>query len=152
MDPLSPLAFGIPNPVMQQQAFRITLLVLLALMQLFAPLVHAHVGSAEVYGKIHVPGLEFLGRVQQHSAQSFEQKGALDVIVGLAKGLRNHRHDAKSQPNPDIDIPALITVSEILPLAPSVFIHLPLVRLSSAFWSAFAPRAPPAKGWLHFNR
>ena len=139
------LAFVIPTQFMQQ-APRIAILALLALMQLFAPLVHAHVGGTNFNGTIHVPGLEFLVKARTHSAQAFSEKGCFDFIIGLANGFRDLRDGTKNLPDTDFNSPAIHLLSAILPKASGSRPLLSHLNFPSPFWPAFSPRAPPLFG------
>ena len=139
------LAFVIPTQFMQK-APRIAILALLALMQLFAPLVHAHVGGTDFNGTIHVPGLEFLVKARTHSAQAFSEKGCFDFIIGLANGFRDLRDGTKNLPDTDFNSPAIHLLSAILPKASGSRPLLSHLNFPSPFWPAFSPRAPPLFG------
>ena len=130
-----------------QQASRIAIIGLLALMQLFAPLVHAHTGGGRFSGAIHVPGLEFLGLSNGASAQSpAGQEEPPGVIVVLAPGLKNQGGHAIPAANPVPTLPAVFT-TVTGPLAGRPTFPPPRdVSPPQACWLKPSPRAPPRLG------
>jgi hypothetical protein len=135
---------------------RISLVVFLVLLQLLAPLVHAHThaGSPVFSGfeagaaKLHVPGLETLNVHYDYSVGQ-GLKATLDVppegmVVGVNAGIMQAQPDSLAdcdfacyctQTKPKI---GFFRVIGILPFPPPPFIFAyQLAR------SAHAPRAPP---------
>lgn len=126
-----------------QQASRLLAIGLLALAQLFAPLVHAHAGGGDSLGGLHLPGLEFLAKADGTSAQPQGHKACLDVIVGLAPGLKDK---APAFPGPDPAPPPGLRplAGRFAPSpAPPPFLFPPPARPP---WLAPSPRAPPGRG------
>lgn len=146
------------------QAYRLALIGLLALMQLFAPLVHAHAGGADFPGVVHLPGLEFLADADEHEdgghalelefsavtggivARPATRKACLDVIVGLAPGLQGKGGSAAPVPHPDLALPPCLS------LRPTAQGRPLLIGLSAPpspakpCWLTPSPRAPPKLG------
>lgn len=124
-----------------QQAYRLALIGLLALTQLFAPLVHAHAGGGDFPGIVHLPGLEFLAKADGGSAQSSTHKACLDVIVSVAPGLK-----AAPAPNPGLGLPPYFRLWPAEPKRPPL-IGLAAPPSPTAFlWLTPSPRAPPRLG------
>jgi len=129
-----------------QQASRIAILGLLALMQLFAPLVHAHAGGGQFPGMIHLPGLEFLSKPNGTAAQPPASPAeSRDVIVGLAPGLKNQGNHTIPAPDPKCLRPVPFSPAAIPPQRLEGFIPSPPCFLPPTLWLAPAPRAPPAR-------
>jgi len=128
-----------------QQASRIAIIGLLALMQLFAPLVHAHLGGESVLGAVHVPGLEFLGHAKDHSAQASHGCGEYsDVIVVLAPCHKSEQ--AIATPSPDAALLAAFIFAATPPSGPPAFPPPRLLAIPQAPWLKPSPRAPPSLG------
>lgn len=134
---------------------RISLVVFLVLLQLLAPLVHAHAGSPVFSAfnagaaKLHVPGLETLNAHYDNPSAEQGLKATLDVpqegmVVGVNTGIMQAQPDSLAdcdfacyctQTTPKI---GFFRVIGILPFPPPPFIFAyQLAR------SAHAPRAPP---------
>ncbi len=68
---------------------RILAIVLAALPQAFAPLVHAHVGADLSPSEIHLPGLEMKaesgGRVMESCSAGFREGGVVSADQGVRK-------------------------------------------------------------------
>jgi hypothetical protein len=126
-----------------QQASRIAIIGFLALVQLFAPLVHAHAGGGQASGRLHIPGLEFLGRLVGHFIEHTEDGGdSLDVIVVPSLGLKNPGGHALASPDTSANFAAPATPAihrpagrDFVPLGQS-----PPVLLA---WLQPSTRAPP---------
>jgi len=128
-----------------RQASRIAIIGLLALMQLFAPLVHAHTGGGQLAGTMHVPGLEFLAQpTNGHSAQTPAGQGeCLDVIVVPAPGLKNPGDHAIPTPDPELLLAVLSSLVAGSPAGhPSVSLPRSFLLLDAAKLKP-SPRAPP---------
>ncbi len=126
-----------------QQAYRIAMISLLALMQLFAPLVHAHAGAVQFSGTVHLPGLEFLAKQEGNVAQNFSQTGGVDIIVGLAPGFED-RHSLAT-PSTDLEwgLPPDFSVKARAPALQHHFLQsIPDYRPKSVRLRP-SPRAPP---------
>jgi hypothetical protein len=123
------------------QASRLLVIGFLALVQTFAPLVHAHAGGAAPAGFAHVPGLEFLAGKAGVGVRAQAAQEAFGLVVGLAPGLENRA--ARGAPVPDWGLapaPALPIPSRAP--AHSSFIASSRPR-SRIVWLAASPRAPP---------
>ena len=130
-----------------QQASRIALIGLLALMQLFAPLVHAHTGGGRFSGAVHVPGLEFLGKSNGTFAAT--PSGPVEcqgVIVGLAPGLKNQGDHAVPAPDPESGLLAIFSQAKGSPQERPVFSPPRDFPPRQADWLKPSPRAPPRLG------
>ena len=69
---------------------RLLAILVLALPQVFAPLVHAHVGVDASPSKIHLPGLEMKSGLDEVVMESFSS-GAYDgVVIDAEHGIRQH--------------------------------------------------------------
>jgi hypothetical protein len=126
-----------------QHASRIAIVGLLTLLQLFAPLVHAHVGGGQFSGVMHVPGLEFLARVHGKSAQACTHTAGPEVIVGWATGRGNRGDETNANLETGFNLPPnLILVSGLPSDSASRF---PIFHFSPprTFWLGSVPRAPP---------
>lgn len=123
------------------QASRIVIIGLLALMQMIAPLVHAHAGGGQSPGIMHVPGLEFLAKSSGTSAQSSLDKASLDIIVSLAPGLK----DKGDLVAPDLEyvLPVHAGIAPILPAFRAGPSPNPTPPLLQQVFSLASPRAPP---------
>ncbi|MDD5037611.1 MAG: hypothetical protein PHE55_23020 [Methylococcaceae bacterium] len=125
-------------------ASRIAILGLLALMQLFAPLVHAHAGGGPASVTIHVPGLEFLAQQEGGYVQAFNHPAGFDVIIGLAPGLKHQGDSALPAPDTGSALPACFARLTNPALDRDSFCFFPSVPLLGQSWLTPAPRAPPA--------
>lgn len=82
-------------------ALRVSLLALLVLLQLLAPLVHAHTGQAVLGGvsELHIPGLEALSNLQNDSdgyAQAALAAPSEGLLVGVDSGIKSAQQDVFS--------------------------------------------------------
>lgn len=127
-----------------QQTSRIAIIGLLALMQLFAPLVHAHAGGGQFAGALHIPGLEFLAKSNGHSALAPAGQGeCLDVIVVPAPGLKNPGDHGIPTPDPEPLLPVLFNLMLGLRGGTPVFSTPPRFPPLKEAWRQPSPRAPP---------
>lgn len=135
--------------------FRLSLVTFLVLLQLVAPLVHAHAGKmAFVFpttsaGKLHVPGLEMLSITATDNSQY--NLSAIDmpsegVIFGVDTGIKQHQANNLSDADNSFYLHQKTIVFNA-PISPfdtnfspqaTVFISRPPV-------SSHTPRAPPAR-------
>ncbi|MBP1152876.1 MULTISPECIES: hypothetical protein [Methylocaldum] len=125
-------------------ASRTILLVLLTLMQVIAPWVHAHTGG-ETGGFLHVPGLEFLSKSGETSVQADAPPLDQDVIISVQAGFWGEAGKAKFSPIAD-DQPCLPSIAASirrsqLIATPSLVEESP--SPDSCFYRNTAPRAPP---------
>lgn len=126
---------------------RFILVGLLALIQMIAPLVHAHAGRGGTSGFLHLPGLEHLTRPLGAASQSLENQAAQhDLIVSLAPALKDR--DDPISPSPDGDdafgVPGVTEVHGTpsparMAIDPEALSPLGNLR----FWTP-SPRAPPS--------
>lgn len=123
---------------------RAALLVLLALMQVIAPWVHAHTGT-ETGGFLHVPGLEFLSKAGETSAQADAPPLDHDVIIGVQAGFWGETGKAKLSPNADDQsfLPSFAALIRRLPIITDRCICLDAPLPFSCLYRSSAPRAPP---------
>ena len=126
-----------------QQASRIATIILYALMQFIAPLVHAHAGGGQLSGAIHVPGLEFLGKADGKSAQAFTHQASQGVIVGVATGLRIQGDESNIFQDVAFDFPPFPLSDANFPSGSCGRSPIFQVDLPRTFWLVSTPRAPP---------
>jgi len=135
---------------------RTFLVIFLALLQLLAPLVHAHAGEglfAGDAGKLHVPGLEAyegddgLSAYDTGSMQYCGAKldGAPDgIVVGVDAGIEQDQHDGIADADHDCFLPRQVMVFNArIALLDSAGPRSPPRLLSRYLFSPHAPRAPP---------
>lgn len=123
------------------------LFIFLALLQLLAPLVHAHTSGSFGRVGLHVPGLEIvnasqLGDTASAVAYSCDAGG---LVIGVNAGIRQSLIDSIADTNHyfDLPAPAQIVKPSLLGYEVNFSPHSAVVvyRLST---SLHAPRAPPA--------
>ncbi|QJD30984.1 hypothetical protein GNH96_14170 [Methylococcus geothermalis] len=114
------------------------------LIQLWAPLVHAHTANGEAGGQLHLPGLEFLERLPGEGwhAPASESSVVIAVQNGILEPSRALWPCQADKPAPD-DVPCRIE-AEAQPLArakafPPHPVTLPVPGSPSS-------QAPPARG------
>ncbi|MFM8333107.1 MAG: hypothetical protein ACKN9T_15590 [Candidatus Methylumidiphilus sp.] len=125
------------------QASRIALLGLLALMQLIAPLVHAHTGGGQFSGAVHLPGLEFLAQPSGQSATLGGDVG-LDVIVSLAPGVKTPEDATPPPPDLALAVAAVLGAANGPAASNPHFPPPPDPAPKPGSWLKPAPRAPPS--------
>ncbi|MDD5276414.1 MAG: hypothetical protein PHR16_10075 [Methylovulum sp.] len=138
-----------------RSTFRLPLVAFLVLLQLVAPLVHAHTGKmaftlpATNAGKLHVPGLEMLVIAATDNSQYI--LSALDTpsegaIFGVDTGIKQHQANNLNDADNSFYLHQKTLVFNA-PISPfdtnfspqtTVFISRPPV-------SSHTPRAPPAR-------
>lgn len=127
---------------------RKTLVLLLVMLQLVAPLVHAHTGSNSFNQGLHIPGLE-LYRVNQDVPVIQDANADWDVegfLVVMDAGIK-HTPDkffAMDSQNHSAVLVEQIRLSP-LPKADSNFSPQQSPPTSRIFSSAHSPRAPPVQ-------
>lgn len=126
-----------------QQASRIAILAFLTLLQLFAPLVHAHAGGGQFSGAIHVPGLEFLSKAHGNSFQGYLHEAGADFIVGLADGFRDQKLAAQASPESNGEIPPKFIFALDFLSGRAKRLNIFAVALNAPHWRGSVPRAPP---------
>lgn len=122
------------------------LLVLLGLLQLVAPLVHAHSGNNFARFGLHLPNLEIYSAVNEQQAPTLQPVDDLsldDAIVSISTGIKNQQNDADDlslllyfPPNP-------VSISLALSSYEINFSPQPPHRLKTLVHSPQSPRAPP---------
>jgi len=135
---------------------RTILVIFLALLQLLAPLVHAHAGEgffAGDAGKLHIPGLEAYEGDDGLSAYDTENTpycrakldGAPDgIVVGVDAGIEQDRDDAIADADHDCLLPRrAIVFNARIALLDNAGPRSPPRLLSCYLFSPHAPRAPP---------
>ncbi len=120
------------------------LIALLVLLQMVAPLLHAHSGIDSSPKGLHIPGLERFDTHAESQAQSVgrdELYGQAGIIVGIATGLK----DRPSAPHFDPVAAPLCRLPE--PTSPQTYPAeehpIPPPHRRTPFYHSTAPRAPP---------
>ncbi|CAI8888244.1 conserved protein of unknown function [Methylocaldum szegediense] len=113
-------------------------------MQVIAPWVHAHTGT-ETGGFLHVPGLEFLSKATETSAQADAPPLDHDVIIGVQAGFWGETAKAKFSPKADDKsfLPSFAGLIRRPPIITYRRIWLDVPLPLSWLYRASAPRAPP---------
>ena len=111
--------------------------IFLAILQLIAPLVHAHAGEKSPDRGLHVPGLEMYGAehdtlLSQAISYSFSSYG---IIVGVDAGIKDNKANLPQTP---VFNPTLAPFDNNFTPQTAQFI----CRL---FIPSLSPRAPPAQ-------
>lgn len=126
-----------------------SILFFLTLLQLFAPLVHAHTGDSRVKKGLHVPGLESFG-LNKHTlvSQSVNSDWVDEGLAVMVDAGIKLKHDGLVQEAGQIFI-ALCSqwlAPQALPLTDYNFSpHASPSALNNPLDSVLAPRAPPAQ-------
>jgi hypothetical protein len=122
------------------------LVILLAMLQLIAPLVHAHAGEKIQDLGLHVPGLEMFGADHDASMShairlDFSHSG---IIVGVDAGMKDKQVNALA----DLDYSHYLHQAPVFSAALSPFdanfSPQPTQSFCRLFIPALSPRAPPA--------
>lgn len=121
------------------------LVILLALLQLVAPLVHAHTGEHDPYEGFHIPELEFFNAEDEqpvlHGAISHLHSDGM--IIDVCSGLKFNNISLDSTEKGCIDrVEKYFSDHKIL-LVINFSPHIP-VSVRQIFHSPSSPRAPPA--------
>ncbi|MBS1211768.1 MAG: hypothetical protein H6R26_384 [Proteobacteria bacterium] len=128
------------------QSYRILIIGILVLTQLFAPLVHAHAGGARTSGVMHVPGLEYLSTRDGAYAQDRGERLSPEVIVALSPGLKCAADVAvpsSDHPQP-ATLPALAFRCDTQPPGLPGCAFQPHTQFPERVFQNASPRAPPA--------
>lgn len=130
--------------------FRNFLIILIALLQLVAPLVHAHsTGTQPPALGVHLPGLEFIAGSQHSTGATgaLAQASQLDccgILIDLGCGVRHSKSvaalPATLNSRQDFTLPAIDFIVATINFSP----HRPSVFSTIAYLQPVAPRAPPS--------
>lgn len=135
-------------PCLNRYARRLTLCVLV-LIQVWAPLVHAHPANSEPWGKFHLPGLEFLERPQGKGWHAPDAGAETSLVVAMQSGILEpscvscpRRMDEQTPDHPPGPPDARLPTPEPLADLP----RSPFILLPYGFQAVKPPsaRAPPA--------
>jgi hypothetical protein len=125
-----------------------SLVVMLAMLQFFAPLVHAHTGDKSFSQGLHIPGLEALHTF--HDAAVVQNvnvdRGSEGLLVVVDAGIKNP-HDMSIE-NTDTDfvlLPSGYMPVIALPESDQNFSPQTQSANSQRLLPAHTPRAPPAQ-------
>lgn len=128
-------------------ALRKFLVIFLAILQLIAPLVHAHAGEKVPGLGLHVPGLEMYG--VKHDALTFSAANydfdADGIIVGVDAGMRDNQINAVDLDDNHYLHQQAVTVKVALPPFDANFSPQPAQFVSRLLIPSLSPRAPPAQ-------
>lgn len=128
---------------------RIVLIGLLALMQLIAPLVHAHASGGGVTGFPHLPELEVLAHQPTNGIEASAGEDREDLIVSVAPGLKSHADRLTPGPDPETpaDLPGVFGLTVAYAQADFPFYPPPPERDTRC--ATAGPRAPPGANFIH---
>jgi hypothetical protein len=122
------------------------LVIFLAMLQLIAPLVHAHAGQKSLDLGLHVPGLEMYGiehedHIFRATSVNFSPDG---IVVGVDAGMKDKRVNVLA----DLDISYYLLQATAFNVAYSLFdSNFPSEAAQLAcrlLIPSLSPRAPPA--------
>ncbi len=125
-----------------------SLIIVLAMLQFFAPLVHAHTGANRFNQGLHIPGLEAYP-TQQHSPVMQNVNADRDsegMLVMIDAGIRSYQDVSVEYTGnhfylPPADLPRIAAIPEFkCNFSPHLFPFHSSVNLAS-----HSPRAPPAQ-------
>lgn len=132
--------------------FRLILIAMLVMLQLLAPLVHAHTRqnafNDEVTGKLHMPGLETLN-LQGDEIGQYLNATATDPSEGLAVGIdhgikqSSQKLSADTAPTYYLDTATWLVAVDFITEKINFSPHL-IPLLSRFSVTSHTPRAPPA--------
>ena len=132
--------------VPMKRPFPMPLICVLALLQLAAPLVHAHSGKDHAVTGFHVPGLEFISsRNDSTAANAAAIQTATDgIIIGVGSGIERtdffldsptkHWIHAESTVPDDAGVLGVAWSLRVVPFTSPNFLSVPFAR------------APPSRG------
>lgn len=119
--------------------------IFLTLLQLIAPLVHAHTGEKISNAGLHVPGLELLG-IEQNGLRCQAIDYDHGIMVGIDAGIKDKKVNAIAKSDNDH---YLNQQSRSFNLARSPFYTTipsqPSQRIGRLILSSLIPRAPPVQ-------
>jgi hypothetical protein len=123
------------------------LLVLLGLLQLVAPLVHAHSGNNFVQFGLHLPNLEVYSVITQQNMPLLQTtdylSSQIDAIVSISSGIKNQNLATDEQPALLYFSPVPFVFSIALISCEINFSPQPSLNTKSFIHSPQSPRAPP---------
>jgi len=122
------------------------LLILLALIQFVAPLVHAHTNTTSASFGLHVPGLETYSTddLAQFLSASSQLDHSEGLMVGVDVGMRQNLADSQSDEQPMVVLPSKLVIKSPQLLAFDVNFSPQLPGfLPQLLFSLQSPRAPP---------
>lgn len=123
------------------------LLILLGLLQLVAPLVHAHSGNHFARFGLHLPNLEIYSAADKQSKPVFQSVDDLlaqdNAIVSISTGIQNQQNDADDLSPLLYFPPHPVTVSVALSSCVVIFHPPPQYSVKTLVHSPQSPRAPP---------
>lgn len=124
------------------------LVIFLAMLQLIAPLVHAHASQKTSIAGLHVPGLE--GYAADHVALMSEAASyyasAEGIIVGIDAGIKQHQDKPLADPDHSYYLPqqAVVFKTAISPFDCNFSPQSPPF-VAQLFSPSHSPRAPPVR-------
>lgn len=123
------------------------LLVLLGLLQLVAPLVHAHSGNNFSQFGLHVPNLEIYSVADYQNSPTFQSVDFLasldDAIVSISAGIQNQQNNGDDLSPTLYFPPNPFAVSLVLSSCEINFSPQPSHNIKTFVHSPQSPRAPP---------
>jgi len=129
-------------------SFRKFLVIFLAMLQLIAPLVHAHAREKTSIAGLHVPGLE--GYSAGHDALMSEAPShyasAEGIIVGIDAGIKQHQDKPLADPDNSYYLPQQSpALKTAISLFDSNFSPQSWPLVAQLFPPSHSPRAPPVQ-------
>ncbi|SJM91362.1 hypothetical protein [Crenothrix polyspora] len=127
---------------------RTVILFFLVLLQLIAPLVHAHTGEQIFNTGLHIPGLEAFDHAHNSDTplllQSASAHNSEGLLIGINTGLKaKHSTALDDNDSPVYIIPTAAIVKTTLSQFDSNFSPQPLPPALQTLISAHPARAPP---------
>jgi hypothetical protein len=123
------------------------LLILLGLLQLVAPLVHAHSGNDFAQFGLHLPSFEVYSAIHQQTAPLLQSTDYLfsqnDAIVSISSGIRTQDISTDEQPPVLYFPPTAVVFSVALSSCEINFSPQPAQIIKAFIYSPQSPRAPP---------
>ena len=116
------------------------LILLLCLPQVFAPLVHAHLGEEPANTAFHIPGLEAWNTAQTFFLPANSLGCEKGIVVGLSQGVLSKATSSKQPPS----LPPSLFPAGLAFYAEGVCQSSQSVFSPVEYSSKALPRAPPA--------
>ncbi len=126
--------------------FRKSLVMLLAMLQFFAPLVHAHSGNSSFSHGLHIPGLESYAYVQDAIDAPDVNAGihAEGLLIVMDAGIKNPQDSFAETGRPDIVyLPSSQLFRHRSPDRPSNYAPLERPVFVRRLTNSLCVRAPP---------